>query len=147
MQSNDIAHAIAGLTDRVFAYRIARIINRGTTMPLEIKGLKGKALKAGGVFDRLNRAYDKLIETGEAHATDVESLPGQIDGMQDDLTFMVQTLGNSVNGSGESEKPAEKRLAQAEGGDLNQAKPAPALPQAAPPPIIGDQRKFDRMGG
>ena len=75
-------------------------------MALEIKGLKGKALKAGGVFDRLNRAYDKLIETGEAHATDVESLPSQIEDMQEDLTFMVQTLGNSVNGSGEgAEKP------------------------------------------
>ena len=75
-------------------------------MALEIKGLKGKALKAGGVFDRLNRAYDKLIETGEAHATDVEGLPSQIEGMQEDLTFMVQTLGNSVNGSGEgAEKP------------------------------------------
>lgn len=77
-------------------------------MALEIKGLKGKASKAGTMFDRLNRAYDKLIETGETHATDVESLPAQIDGMQDDLTFMVQTLGNSVNGSGESEKPKEK---------------------------------------
>lgn len=75
-------------------------------MALEIKGLKGKALKASGMFDRLNRAYDKLIEAGDAHATDVESLPSQIEGMQDDLTFMVQTLGNSVNGSGEvAEKP------------------------------------------
>ena len=82
-------------------------------MALEIKGLKGKAMKAGGVFDRLNRAYDKLIETGDAHATDVEGLPAQIEGMQDDLTFMVQTLGNSINGgSGESEKPEDKPKAE-----------------------------------
>jgi hypothetical protein len=89
----------------------ARLIRgRGIiVMPLEIKGLKGKALKAGGVFDRLNRAYDKLIEAGDAHAADVESLPKQIEGMHDDLTFMVQTLGNSVNGSGESaEKPKQE---------------------------------------
>ena len=79
-------------------------------MALEIKGLKGKALQAGGMFDRLNKAYDKLIETGAAHATDVESLPGQIEGMQDDLTFMVQTLGNSINGSGNGEGQQAPKL-------------------------------------
>lgn len=100
---DEITAAIAGLTRRLHAYRV---FNKGNDMALEIKGLKGKALQAGGVFDRLNRAYDKLIETGGAHATDVEGLPAQIEGMADDLTFMVQTLGNSVNGSGEvAEKP------------------------------------------
>lgn len=83
-----------------------RLNRLGELMPLEIKGLKGKALKAGAVFDRLNQAYDKLIETGSAHAADVESLPPQFEAMQDDIEFAVQTLGNSVNGSGESaEKP------------------------------------------
>lgn len=116
-------------------------------MPLEIKGLKGKALKAGGVFDRLNRAYDKLIETGDAHATDVESLPGQIEGMQDDLTFMVQTLGNSVNGSGESEKTVEKPRQEPVVVTTEAPKATGDSPPPIPATIIGDQRKFDRMGG
>jgi hypothetical protein len=70
-----------------------------TEMAIEIKGLKAKALAGSAVFDRLNRAYDKLIETGSAHASDVEGLAPQIDAMQDDITFAVQTLGNSAEGS------------------------------------------------
>jgi hypothetical protein len=77
-------------------------------MALELKGLKGKAVKAGGVFDRLNRAYDKLIETGDAHASDVEGLVPQIDAMQDDITFATTTLGNSVGeASGEAQDAAK----------------------------------------
>lgn len=77
-------------------------------MALEIKGLKAKAVKTGAMFDRLNVAYDKLLDTGTAHAADVESLPAQIDGMQDDLQFMVQALGNSTGGSGTSGEVADK---------------------------------------
>ena len=104
-------------------------------MALEIKGLKGKALKAGAMFDRLNVAYDKLIETGTAHATDVESLPGQIEGMQDDLQFMVQTLGNSVNGSGQgaSGKPVETPATKVPDITLGELTAAPET--AAGPPI------------
>jgi len=95
-------------------------------MALEIKGLKGKAVKAGAMFDRLNVAYDKLIETGTAHAADVETLPAQIEGMQDDLSFMVQTLGNSVN--------AESQLRSGSGEPVQQPTPVPdlALPQGSP---------------
>lgn len=94
------------LTLAVATYRELR--NRGIFgMPIEMRGLKGKALKAGQMFDRLNRAYDKLIETGDTHAGDVEGLAPQIDAMQDDVTFAAQTLGNSLGGSGDSEKAAE----------------------------------------
>jgi hypothetical protein len=74
-------------------------VERRKLMAIEIKGLKAKAIKAGTVFERLNRAYDKLIETGDAHAGDVESLAPQLAAMQDDISFAVATLGNSVNGS------------------------------------------------
>ena len=80
-------------------------------MPLELKGLKGKALKAAGHIDRLNRAYDAFNEAAPAHAADVEGLVPQIEGLADDLTFAAQVLGNSVagsNGAGESkEQPKE----------------------------------------
>ena len=102
-------------------------------MALEIKGLKGKALKAGAMFDRLNVAYDKLIETGTAHATDVESLPGQIEGMQDDLQFMVQTLGNSVGASNGSSEPAEKPATKVPDMVLGELTAAPET--TAGPPI------------
>lgn len=110
---------ITALTVAVAVYR--RLRQMGIyDMPIEMKGLKGKALKAGAMFDRVNKAYDKLIETGEAHATDVESLPGQFEAMQDDITFAVQTLGNSVNGSGESTEKAktEPAITAPDGFDL-----------------------------
>ena len=113
-------------------------------MALEIKGLKGKAMKAGAMFDRLNIAYDKLIETGTAHAADVESLPAQIEGMQDDLSFMVQTLGNSVN--------AESQLRSGSGESQDASKPPPATKQpeaetdaqtaSASPPEVGQGSTF-----
>lgn len=113
---------------------------RQKLMAIEIKGLKGKALKAGSMFDRLNRAYDKLIETGDAHADDVEGLAPQITAMQDDISFAVQTLGNSVSGSGNgAEKPQkppvmpQNQLAGV--GDLNQ-------PKVAPESIVGQQSAF-----
>jgi hypothetical protein len=90
-----------------------------TIMPIEIKGLKGKALKASSVFDRMNSAYDKLIETGSNHAADVEGLSPQIEAMQDDITFAVQTLGNSI---GASEPPPPP--------------PVPESPRATVPPPL-----------
>ena len=113
------------LTDEIIAERIWR----GMGMALEIKGLKAKAVKTGAMFDRLNVAYDKLLDTGTAHAADVESLPAQIDGMQDDLQFMVQALGNSTGGSSNS------------GEGVDKPKPAPAAEQpkteaVAPPPAV-----------
>lgn len=86
-------------------------------MAIEIKGLRGKAVKAGAMFDRLNVAYDKLIETGDAHASDVEGLAPQLVTMQDDITFAVQTLGNSAGGSGEKVDPPKT---------------------TEPPPVVGD---------
>lgn len=112
---DDLTAALAGLTRRVHAYRVFQLQNeRSARMTIEIKGLKGKALKGAAVFDRLNRAYDKLIETGDAHAADVESLSPQIEAMQDDITFAVQTLGNSVAGSvtGATEKPVQRPIVE-----------------------------------
>lgn len=102
-----ITAAIAKRTCHIIAYRFRLENERHARMALEIKGLRGKALQAGSMFDRLNRAYDKLLETGHAHADDVESLAPQIGGMQDDISFAVQTLGNSVGASNGSEKPEE----------------------------------------
>ena len=77
-------------------------------MALELKGLKGKAVKAAANIDRLNAAYDKFNTDAATHAADVEGLAPQIEALAEDLSFSAQTLGNSVNGSGESEKPKEQ---------------------------------------
>lgn len=118
-----ITRAISGLADRVVAYRILHAFNRGIiTMPLEIRGLKGKALKAAANLDRINQAYDAFNEAAPAHAADVEGLTPQIAALQDDLTFATQVLGNSVAGSSAGAK------------DEQQTKPPPVSidpPQAA----------------
>ena len=79
-------------------------------MALELKGLKGKALKAAANLDRLNAAYDKFNENAAAHATDVEGMAPQIEALQEDLTFATAVLGNSVNGSQDSQpKPVAQQ--------------------------------------
>lgn len=93
-------------------------------MALELKGLKGKALKARASLDALNTAYDKFNVDAAAHAADVTALTKDLEGMQDDLQFATATLGNSVNGSAASEatqeQPGEKQvLSEADVGKLN----------------------------
>ena len=96
---DELTAAIDGLTDRVFAYRIARIIQRGTRMALEIKGLKGRALLARKNIDALNAAYDKFNTAAPAHASDVEGLATQVGTLASDLEFAANVLGNSVEQS------------------------------------------------
>jgi hypothetical protein len=43
-------------------------------MPIEIKGLKAKALKARANLDLLGSAYDRFNEAAPAHAADVQGL-------------------------------------------------------------------------
>jgi hypothetical protein len=69
-------------------------------MPLELKGLKGKALNMRSNIERLNRAYDKFNELAPEHAADVEGLTSQVNNMNDDLSFAVNALGNSTVASG-----------------------------------------------
>jgi hypothetical protein len=110
-------------------------------MALELKGLKGQAIKAAANIERLNRAYGAFNEAAPAHAADVEGLTPQIAALQDDLTFAAQVLGNSVAGSnaGAAEKPREqavekKVVTASEVGDVN-----PLLDPAKSP--VADQMK------
>jgi hypothetical protein len=73
-------------------------------MPIEIKGLKAKAMLARSNIDRITKAYDKFNEAAPAHAADVEGLAEQISEHHDDLTFAANVLGNSTE---QSEKPQE----------------------------------------
>lgn len=77
-------------------------------MPIELKGIRGKALKAAAALDRINSAYDSFNEKAPAHAADVEGLMPQIEALHDDLTFAAQVLGNSSGESklAETPKPA-----------------------------------------
>lgn len=92
---DELTIAIRKLTLRTIAYRFY-LENERHHMALEIKGLKGKALKARANLDALNAAYDKFNEAAPAHMADVESLTSQVAGMQDDLEFATNVLGNSV---------------------------------------------------
>jgi hypothetical protein len=127
---DDITRAIEGATDRIIAYRLIRLIEkRGILMPLEIKGLKGKALKARANIDALNAAYDKFNEAAPAHAADVEGLTSQVSGMQDDLQFAVNVLGNSTSESEKLDDPPKPATTPA---------PNDMAPTAAPP-AVGEQ--------
>lgn len=76
---------------------------------MELKGLRGKAIRAADNIGRLNRAYDAFNEAAPAHASDVESLTPQIEELGSDLTFAAQTLGNSVGG-GDVSPPAPPKV-------------------------------------
>jgi hypothetical protein len=125
-QHDDFTNYIEWLTRGVRALRILRYGERND-MALELKGLKGKAIKAAGHLDRLNAAYDAFNTAAPIHATDVESLTPQITALQDDLAFATQVLGNSANGSPES---------------------PPAGPAASTEPVApGDATKRDVFNG
>ena len=73
-------------------------------MALQLKGIAGKALQARANVERLNKAYDTFNEAAPAHASDVEGLAKQVNGMQDDLDFAVNTLGNSAGVSDDTKE-------------------------------------------
>ena len=103
--NDDITAAIAGLTTRVWLYRLVR---RETSMPLELKGLKAKAMAARAHIGKLDAAYEAFNAKAGSHASDVEGLTAQIGYMSDDLSFATATLGNSVaasNGDTEAVDP------------------------------------------
>lgn len=143
MRTNELERWLIARTELIVTARRLKQEGLGI-MPIELKGLKGKALKAAAALDRINSAYDSFNEKAPAHAADVEGLMPQIEALHDDLTFAAQVLGNSANGSGESEKPKDE------------PKPPPAvkppeLPKsessASPAPPMGGQRTMDRIGG
>lgn len=106
--SDPFAHAIARLTCHVIAYRFELENERHHKMPLELKGLRDKAVLARANLDKLHEAYDKFNVDAPQHAADVESLASQIGDMQDDLKFATTTLGNSGGASGKQpEKPKD----------------------------------------
>jgi len=103
-------------------------------MALELKGIRKKALEAAANIERLNAAYDKFNEAAPAHAADVEGLAPQIEALSEDLTFAAQTLGNSVNGSGGSEKPKEPPKTEGAAKEPDPPKTNPA-PVSGPPGV------------
>lgn len=103
-------------------------------MPLEIKGLRGKAIKARSNIDALNQAYDKFNEAAPAHVGDVESLTSQVTGMQGDLEFAANVLGNSTSESeklAEKPKPAAVVKTETTQGEAEPPPPADTAPLAA----------------
>ncbi|HEY1980730.1 MAG TPA: hypothetical protein VGH13_11635 [Xanthobacteraceae bacterium] len=105
---------------------------RNKRMAMELKGLKANALAAAANIERLNRAYAAFNAAAPAHAADVEGLTPQITELADDLKFAAQVLGNSVNGSGDSQpKLAVSQNIQPSMGDANAPKPAQEVGQAA----------------
>lgn len=101
-------------------------------MALELKGLRLKASKVTANIDRLNAAYDRFNELAPAHAADVEGLTPQIAQLGEDLTFAATMLGNSVNGSADSQPRAV--VSQIEQAAVQQPEAQPANP-APPQPV------------
>lgn len=105
---NRTTRYIARLTDETITRRV--LLQKGYTMPIEIKGLKNKALKARANLDALSAAYDKFNEAAPAHAADVAGLTEQVGSMQSDLEFAANVMGNSNAKSDEESDKGEKQI-------------------------------------
>ena len=129
-----LLHHTAEITAYRFKWQNERIDERRELrlMALELKGLKGQAIKAAANIDRLNRAYGAFNEAAPAHAADVEGLTPQISALQDDLAFAAQVLGNSVGASNDGEKLKDT-------GAVKQVLTAADLARITGEPIVGQQ--------
>lgn len=92
-------------------------------MPLEIRGLKAKALAMRANIDRLHKAYDAFNDKAPLHAADVEGIAGQIEAMGSDLSFAVNVLGNSTAQSDEK-RPDEQKAPPAAPPEVGSQDPA-----------------------
>lgn len=90
-----------GLTDRVLAYRIYYIINRGSNVArlLEIKGLGADiASVKKGIGDLRAVVSEVNVEKTGLHA-ELTDLKEQLRGHRNDLRFEAETLGNGGENS------------------------------------------------
>ena len=76
-------------------------------MPLELKGLKAKAMAARAHIGKLDAAYEAFNARAASHVSDVEGLAQQLGYMSDDLSFATAALGNSVAASNEAGEAAK----------------------------------------
>jgi hypothetical protein len=142
------AAKIDRLTDRIVAYRFWRYYKRKyeerrlADMPLELKGLKAKAMAARAHIGKLDEAYDAFNAKAGSHISDVQGLAEQLGYMADDLAFSTAALGNSVAASNEAGEavqtakvPLEEFLRSPVFIQPNPPNP-PQQPPAAPPAII-----------
>jgi septal ring factor EnvC (AmiA/AmiB activator) len=100
---NDITKAIAGLTDRLYNYRIAYLLSRELNMPLiEIKGLKDAVSGAKKGIASIRSAAAELNTESSQLQAEIKDLTTQIKQHRDDLRFEAETIKNS---DGSDEEP------------------------------------------
>ena len=126
--NDELTTAIAGLTTRVWLYRLVR---RDVNMPIKWN-ITAKATKARGIMDQISAEYDGFIESGSEHLSDVKGLRSQVGGMQDDLQAAANVMGNS---SGVGVEPVETPQPSHAPFGFDPAKVV-QQPPAAPPAVI-----------
>lgn len=150
----DITTELAGLTNRIIAYRIYRRIGGQ-----EMNRLAEKLAKASGVAGRISTKIEARADSLIAREGALEERTEQVFSPHEGI------LADAEKGLDEVE--ASLRL-MSNGAPLELSSDSPASPppvraldpgmvidgltvvdhsKPAPTPIIGDQRKFDRMGG
>lgn len=105
---DDITAAIAGLTDRVIAFRV--LIEKGlVAVPLlEIKGLGQHVASAKkGIADVRSAAADLGISTGLL-TQELKDVHAQVEAARTDLRFEAETLGNSPTTSEDTKPPSSQ---------------------------------------
>lgn len=98
---------LSGLTDRVFAYRMYYIINRGTNVArlLEIKGLGADIASVKRGIGEIRSVVTEVNTEGTALKAELGDLKDQLKGHRADLRFEAETLGNGGDNSSDKEEP------------------------------------------
>jgi uncharacterized coiled-coil DUF342 family protein len=106
---DDITKAIAGLTDRLYNYRIAYLLSRELNMPLiEIKGLKDavSGIKKGIAGIRAEAA--EVNTESDGLKNELSELKEQIKQHRSDIRFEAETIKNSDGAEDEKYDDAPK---------------------------------------
>lgn len=109
---DDITGAISGLTDRVFTYRVARmLINKGIiAMPplIQIKGLAASIAEAKKGISDVRSAVVDLNTESSGLKSDLGDITNQLKQHRSDLRFEAETLGNGGENSQSDDKTTKQ---------------------------------------
>ena len=108
---DDITEAIAGLTNRLYVYRVIyRITNGAMNMSLiEIKGLKDIVASAKKSIGEIRSSATQLNTETAGLKAEIDDLTNQVKQHRTDLRFEAETLGNSTS---DTIKTDEKKVVE-----------------------------------
>jgi len=114
--ADDITEAIAQLTCRVAAFRVALALRR-IKMPLEIKGLRASMQKVAKRIESLNVKAQAFDAVGADLEQGLDDITTQAKSHHDDLQFTATVLGNSTSEAEEDKDEAFHKPGAGNGAD------------------------------